>query len=65
MNDFPIEKEGHYLLIFGYEVKGIKQELIHYCNYALEIPQFGIKHSLDVSVNIVIVLWEIVRAFQK
>ncbi|XOD68701.1 MAG: TrmH family RNA methyltransferase [Flavobacteriales bacterium AspAUS03] len=65
LSDFSIEKGGRYLLIFGHEVKGVKEELIHYCDHALEIPQFGIKHSLNVSVSIGIVLWEFVKTLQK
>ncbi|MDQ2718816.1 MAG: RNA methyltransferase [Bacteroidota bacterium] len=47
--------------IFGNEVSGVEQEIISLCNGSLEIPQFGMKHSLNVSVAVGIVLWEVVR----
>jgi tRNA G18 (ribose-2'-O)-methylase SpoU len=43
----------------GNEVKGVKQEVIDRSNGCLEIPQFGTKHSLNVSVTAGIVLWEV------
>jgi len=45
-------------LIFGNEVRGIDQEIIDRCNGCIEIPQFGTKHSFNVSVSAGIVLWE-------
>jgi tRNA G18 (ribose-2'-O)-methylase SpoU len=47
-----------YALIFGNEVKGIQQEVIDDCDYSVEIPQFGTKHSFNVSVTAGIVIWE-------
>ncbi|XOD66769.1 MAG: RNA methyltransferase [Flavobacteriales bacterium Tduv] len=61
LNKFSIENGGRYLLIFGHEVKGINQALIDLCDHALEIPQFGTKHSLNVSVSIGIVLWTFIK----
>ena len=49
-------------LIFGNEVDGVQQEVVDACDFALEIPQKGTKHSLNVSVSIGVVLWAI--AFQ-
>ena len=48
-------------LIFGNEVCGVQQEIIPECDGCVEIPQFGMKHSLNISVAAGIVLWEIVR----
>ena len=48
-------------LIFGNEVYGVEQEVIDICNGVIEIPQAGTKHSLNISVSIGIVLWEIFR----
>lgn len=48
-------------LIFGNEVYGVEQDIIDKSDVCLEIPQFGTKHSLNVSVSIGIVLWEIMR----
>lgn len=48
-------------LVFGNEVHGVQQEVAHACHGAIEIPQEGTKHSLNVSVSIGIVLWELCR----
>ena len=49
------------VFIFGNEVSGVEQETISLCDGCIEIPQFGMKHSLNISVAAGIVLWEIVR----
>jgi tRNA G18 (ribose-2'-O)-methylase SpoU len=49
------------ILVFGNEVEGVNQEVIDICNGSIEIPQFGTKHSLNVSVSGGIVLWEIIK----
>ncbi len=48
-------------LVFGNEVYGVEQEVIDVCNGVIEIPQAGTKHSLNISVSIGIVLWEVFR----
>jgi 23S rRNA (guanosine2251-2'-O)-methyltransferase len=48
-------------LIFGNEVYGVEQEVVSVCDRVLEIPQSGSKHSLNVSVSVGIVLWELLR----
>lgn len=48
-------------VILGNEVHGVHQEVIDLCDGCLEIPQFGTKHSLNVSVTAGIIIWEIVR----
>jgi tRNA G18 (ribose-2'-O)-methylase SpoU len=48
-------------LVFGNEVSGVEQETILMCDGCIEIPQFGMKHSLNISVAAGIVLWEVVR----
>jgi 23S rRNA (guanosine2251-2'-O)-methyltransferase len=55
---FPILQGKRYALIFGNEVKGIQQEVVNSCDQSVEIPQFGTKHSFNVSVSAGIVLWE-------
>ena len=47
------------LLIFGNEVSGVDQNLIDFSNLSVEIPQWGTKHSLNISVSVGIVLWSI------
>src|SRR5688500_12115235 len=49
-------------LIFGNEVTGVEQDVIALCDGSIEIPQFGMKHSLNISVAAGIVLWEVVRS---
>jgi tRNA G18 (ribose-2'-O)-methylase SpoU len=48
-------------IIFGNEVKGVKQSVVDMCDGCLEIPQFGTKHSLNVSVTAGIVIWEFAK----
>jgi len=48
-------------LVFGNEVSGVGEDLLKICDGCIEIPQFGMKHSLNISVAAGIVLWEIVR----
>lgn len=48
-----------YALVFGNEVEGVQQEVVDACDFALEIPQQGTKHSLNVSVSIGVALWGI------
>ncbi len=50
--------------IFGNEVTGVEQNTISLCDGSVEIPQFGMKHSLNISVAAGIVLWEAVKNFQ-
>lgn len=57
----PIENEK-IAIIFGNEVKGVKQTVVDICDGSIEIPQFGTKHSFNISVSAGIVLWDI---FQK
>lgn len=61
LGDFQIEAEKKYALIFGHEVKGVDQSVVNICDFCLEIPQHGTKHSLNVSVSAGIVLWEFYR----
>ena len=53
-----LDKTNKYVLILGNEVKGVQQEVVDMCDFAVEIPQFGTKHSLNVSVAGGIVIWE-------
>ena len=50
-----------YALVFGNEVNGVDQEVVDLSDYILEIPQFGTKHSINVSVCAGIVLWEFAK----
>lgn len=62
----PLEKynpdpEDKIALVFGNEVSGISDDILSYIDSGIEIPQFGTKHSLNVSVSIGIVIWEIFK----
>jgi tRNA G18 (ribose-2'-O)-methylase SpoU len=46
-------------VIFGHEVRGVAQEVVDLSDYCIEIPQFGTKHSFNISVSAGIVLWEL------
>lgn len=61
LNKFNPTVNQPYALIFGNEVEGVSQYAMDHCDYCLEIPQFGMKHSLNVSVAAGIVVWEFVR----
>lgn len=62
-NFVPIDKK--YAIVFGHEVKGVCQEVVDVCDGALEIPQFGTKHSFNVSVSAGIVMWEVAKKLWK
>jgi tRNA G18 (ribose-2'-O)-methylase SpoU len=55
------EKGSKLAVIFGNEVAGVEQSTIHLCDGCIEIPQLGIKHSLNIATAAGVVLWEIVR----
>ncbi len=61
LQDFEKEKEEKIALIFGNEAEGVEQETLLQCDGCIEIPQFGSKHSLNISVAAGVVLWEMVR----
>lgn len=61
LNDMKIEEDQPYALVFGNEVDGVQQSIIDVADYVIEIPQFGTKHSLNVSVCAGVCLWEFVR----
>jgi tRNA G18 (ribose-2'-O)-methylase SpoU len=58
--DFKPEKDQKLALVFGNEVKGVQQSVIDLCHGAIEIPQYGTKHSFNISVSAGIVLWDLV-----
>lgn len=64
LHDFQPEKQTKYALFFGNEVKGVHQEVINQSDYVVEIPQFGTKHSLNVSVSGGIVIWDVFQKMQ-
>ena len=65
LNKLEIDESKQYAVIMGNEVKGVKQEVVNASDGCIEIPQFGTKHSLNVSVTAGIVVWEFARLLMK
>lgn len=59
LNDFKPEADTTYALVFGNEVKGVDQNVVSASDMVIEIPQFGTKHSLNISVSCGIVIWDV------
>jgi 23S rRNA (guanosine2251-2'-O)-methyltransferase len=67
-NSIPLtsfQPQGKTALVFGNEVKGVQQKIINGCDGAIEIPQYGTKHSFNISVCAGIVLWDIFQKLKK
>ncbi|MDO4230056.1 MAG: RNA methyltransferase [Capnocytophaga sp.] len=64
LNDFQPQKDKKYAIIFGNEVKGVEQEVVSISDGVIEIPQYGTKHSLNVSVSAGIVIWDFWQKLQ-
>ena len=65
LQDFPFKAWEKYAFIFGNEVKGVQQDVVDMSDTVIEIPQYGTKHSLNVSVSIGLVLWEASKTIKK
>ncbi len=59
LRDINLPRDKTIVLIVGNEVDGVDENLLDFCNEIIEIPQFGTKHSFNVSVSTGITLWEI------
>ena len=64
LDDWRYKPEKRYALVFGNEVNGVRQQVVDLCDGAIEIPQRGTKHSLNVSVSGGVVLWEVFRQWR-
>lgn len=62
LQDFKPDPAKRYALVFGNEVQGVQQDVVDACDDCLEIPQYGTKHSLNISVSMGVVIWDF---FQK
>jgi tRNA G18 (ribose-2'-O)-methylase SpoU len=62
LNQFDTAEYDKMAVVFGNEVSGVGDEVLKLCDGSIEIPQLGMKHSLNISVAAGIVLWEIVRS---
>jgi tRNA G18 (ribose-2'-O)-methylase SpoU len=65
LSDYNFRKHQKIALIFGNEIKGISNETLPFIDESIEIPQFGTKHSLNVSVSGGIVLWHLLYQTRK
>ena len=61
LQDVKVKQSERYAVVLGNEVKGVQQNVVDLCDGCIEIPQFGTKHSLNVSVAAGIVVWELAR----
>ena len=59
LNNFKVETNTTYALVFGNEVKGVQQSIVSNSDAVIEIPQFGTKHSLNISVSCGVVVWDV------
>ena len=57
LDTFVPSKDRKYALVFGNEVSGVRQDVVDASDMVLEIPQYGTKHSLNVSVSVGVLLW--------
>ena len=64
LNDFNLDKKP-IAIILGNEVNGVDQSVIDLCHEVIEIPQFGTKHSLNISVSAGIVIWDLCRSINQ
>lgn len=64
LQDFSCSRREKYLLVVGNEVHGVDQKIVDIADVVLEIPQGGVKHSLNVSVSAGIALWQMVSRMQ-
>ena len=58
LSDLQLNKDCKYAVVLGNEVKGVKKSVVDKCDQSVEIPQFGTKHSLNVSVTAGLVIWD-------
>ena len=59
LNNFSVDSSKDQVFVFGNEVKGVSQEVVSNCDGIIEIPQFGTKHSLNISVSAGVVIWDV------
>ncbi len=65
LQNMVLKSNEKYALVLGNEVKGVQQEVVDKCNGYIEIPQFGTKHSLNVSVTAGLVIWDFFKQLYK
>lgn len=65
LQDVTIIPNKKYAIVLGHEVKGVQQKVVNACDWVIEIPQIGTKHSLNISVSTGVVLWDMFSKYQK
>ena len=65
LDTFIPKKQTTYALVFGNEVKGVSQQVVSASDVVIEIPQFGTKHSLNISVSCGVVVWDLFSKLKK
>ena len=65
LNDFTPQPKTTYAIVFGNEVKGVQQEVVNKSDMVIEIPQYGTKHSLNISVSCGVVIWDLFCKLDK
>lgn len=65
LDELVLEKGKKYAIVLGNEVKGVQQEVVDMSDGCIEIPQYGTKHSLNVSVTAGIMIWEFAHKLFK
>lgn len=65
LDSFAPQKGEKYALVFGNEVAGVSQDVVDASDFSLEIPQYGTKHSLNVSVSVGVILWHFRLGLQQ
>lgn len=65
LQDFNAISGKKYAVVFGHEFRGVDQSVIDECDKCIEIPQFGTKHSLNVSVSAGIIIWHLYNSMHR
>ena len=63
LDQLKLSSNQKYALVFGHEIRGVEQKVVDLSDQCIEIPQYGTKHSLNISVAAGIVIWEVFKKF--
>ncbi len=65
LSDLNLDGKAPIALVFGHEIKGVAQSVVNMSDECIEIPQYGTKHSFNISVSVGIVLWEVSKSLKQ
>ena len=65
LNEFNPTTVEKFAIVFGNEVEGVSQEIISTSDIVIEIPQYGMKHSLNIAVSVGVVIWDLVCKIKR